>query len=844
MNGDEPTLRFCARIRTCLWVLGAVTGLVGAPYAMADQRTFDVPAGDASVELREFARQAGLQILFNFTAVNPIKTQAVSGQLEPEAALTQMLRGTGLAFTKVNDHTVAIRKTNSGTSDAKPSERPAAAQPLKSALGNPTGVGEAQLEEVIVTAQKRSENLQDTPLSISAISGERLAQFNAKQLSDFAATIPGLQVDSGGAPGFNTITLRGISTGALFGASTTAIYVDDVPTGSSSGYIYGGAFGIDLLPYDLDRIEVLRGPQGTLYGASSMGGLVKYVLNSPSLTEMSFRAGADVSDIDHGSGSGSSVRGYGNIVLIPGELAISVSGAHTYLPGYINNTATGERGINNGTEGGGRVALLWKPNDQLSVKLTALSNYSNFNGLGQIQVSPNGIPVYGKFDAYLPVGNGLSTRTTLYSADINYNFGWATLTSISAYSDQDSYWRSDSSTFPFAQALGVLAPFLDVQTLHKFSQEVRLASSEAQDLQWVLGGFYTQESAAQAEHGRALDPVTKLPNPLYDPLDNYISPSSFKEAAVFANATYQLTSVWDISAGVRYSHNRQTVVTVGANANGSAGYLYCTDAACTNGFTAPYSTPVFPSSDNVTTYSVSTRYHFAPDAMVYARVASGYRPGASNQGVEPAPATFSADTLTNYEIGIKSELFDKSLLIDADIFDINWNKIQVQEFTDAGLAFTNNAATAVSRGLEFTTEFAFTHELRLGLSAVYDLAKLTADAPGVGGSDGDRLPLTPRWSGAVTGSWTHALTDTYSLKTAAVWRYVGERFGDFPLGSNFFRLPSYNAVDLSAGVSNGHWTVNVFGRNLTDEYAYLRYNRGYATVLQPRTVGLSIDIAF
>jgi len=840
-----------------------------APPAGASSATFtlDIPSQSLNDALQALALASRHKLLYSSELVDGKTSPALKGRFTTEEAVKRLLTGTDLKYEVTADGLVLIGVADAAT--AAPKDPPGGAknesqkeagkkssqdfrlaQPDQTSPGTRLERGGEQstqqpaLEEIVVSAQKRPERLQDTPLSVSTISGEKLAQYNAAQLSDYAATIPGLQVDSGGAPGFARITLRGISTGDLFGTPTTAIYIGDVPTGSSSNYVIGGAFGIDLLPYDLDHLEVLRGPQGTLYGASSMGGLLKYVLTTPNLTNTSFRASVGGSDIEHGRTAGNDLRGYANIVVVPGELAVSLSGAHSYVPGFINNSATGEQAINGGTQGGGRLAVLWEPYERLSINLSALLNYSNFNALGQIQVTPGGQPVYGKYTAYLPAGNGLQTRTELYSADIHFDFGLAKLTSVTGYSRARSHWRSDSSTFAFFQSLGVLAPFLDVQTVHKFSQELRLSSRDNQVLQWTVGGFYDHENASQFEEGHALDPVTKQPDALYDPLDNVSSPSTFEESAAFGNATYRLLANWDINAGVRYSHNRQSVITLGQNPNGSAGYLFCSDADCMNGNTAPYSTPSFKSSQGVTTYSAGSRYHVGADSMLYVRVASGYRPGGSNQGVEGAPATYRSDRLTSYEIGIKSELLDRKVLVDADVFYVDWSNIQILEYTDQHLTFTGNAATAFSKGVEVTTRYVITRDFRLGGSVTFDDARLTSNAPRVGGADGDQLPLTPRWSAAVTADWSHPITEMYTATAGVVWRYVGERFGDFPQGANYFRFGSYASVDLSAGVTNGHWTLNAFARNIADRYAYLRYNQGYATTLQPRTVGLSLDVAF
>jgi len=858
----------------------SIVGISAAQHADAamTRKPTNIPAQPLGAALEVLAKERDLQVIYRSDLVGGLQTAGAVGVFTPEQALGKLLAGTGLTYRYLNETTVTIAPVATGLPTAAPAAGSTTPPSLPADNGNQKGGGSfwdrfllaqatpgqtansasreksieqapetkpVQIEEIIVTAQKKAENIQNVPLAVSTISSETFSKFNYTQLSDFAATIPGLQVESGGAPGYMTITLRGITTGNLYGSTTTAMYVDDVPVGPSASYAYGASYdGIDLLPYDLDHVEVLRGPQGTLYGASSMGGLVKYVLSTPDLTKNSFRGGADLSGIDGGSGTGYGFRAYANVAPIPNELAISVSGAHTYTPGFITNVADGQKGINHGTQDGARAALFWQPSDQLSLRLTALINHSDFDFIGEIPLTLSGQPSVGPLAARWLSPTALKVQDRLYSANITYEFAWATLTAVTGYFDANSDAPTDATIYPFfSTVLGILAPSVDELNLKKFSQELRLSSPANKKVQWTLGGFFTREQAALFENIHALNPATGQVNPQYEPIDDVRRPSTFKEAAAYANATYEFTQHWDISAGVRYSHNAQSVSTYGVGANGSGGYLF-------GGVATPFSTPVFRSSDSTTTYSISSRYHFQPNAMVYARVATGYRPGGSNSGVPGAPPTFEPDTLTNYELGVKSELLDKRILINADAFYIDWQKIQLGEYTPSHLIFTGNAATAVSYGVELTTQYALTPGLRFGVNAVYDNAKLTGDAPAVGGADGNRLPLSPQWSGAVSVDWNHPVTAAYSLTTGVIWRYVGDRITDFPGGggipggSNYLHLPSYNTADLSAGVTNGTWTARLFGRNVTNETAYLRYYAPLAGVMEPRVVGLSVDVVF
>jgi outer membrane receptor protein involved in Fe transport len=235
---------------------------------------------------------------------------------------------------------------------------PAAAQTSGAAPGEQdttaAGPSEENGNDIVVIARKQSERLQDVPLSISAVPQDALRRFNATRLNDVAAFVPGLQIDSQtGQPGSTNITLRGLTTASL-NSTTTATTIDGVPIGSSSAYAFAPLNGTDLLPYDVDRIEVLRGPQGTLYGANSLGGLVQYVTPTPDLTQLSGRVGADLTVVDHdGSDLGNAERALINVPIVTDQLGINASFGRVYSAGYIDNSRSGERAYNHGVQEGG-----------------------------------------------------------------------------------------------------------------------------------------------------------------------------------------------------------------------------------------------------------------------------------------------------------------------------------------------------------------------------------------------------------------------------------------------------------------------------------------------------------
>jgi iron complex outermembrane recepter protein len=635
-----------------------------------------------------------------------------------------------------------------------------------------------------------------------------------------------LQVDSlYGVPGSYDLTLRGISTGYQ-ASNTVATYIDDVPVGTSGTFALGGAVGLDLFPYDLDHVEVLEGPQGTLYGASSMGGLLKYVTRTPSLTEDSYQVGGDLLGVQHSSQTGWSGRAAANFVVVPDQLAISLSGAHQYYPGYIDNVATHRKDFNDGTQDGARAVVYWRPNDELSVKVQGLYDRSDFNGLGAETVDSHGAPVYGNYTVSAASPEGLKNTTKLVSANMDYDFSFAKLTSITSYSDRTSYDGVDA-TATFEPIFGVDAAFVDNVHIEKFTEEVRLASPDSDRFHWMVGTFFTNENTYWQEVGLAYAPGTTTLVPALSPLLDGVIPSRFREWALFTNETFKLTDAWDISAGLRYSRNTQTVSEV------ASGVL--------EGGVVDLGT--VHSDDDSVTYSTSTSYHFSRDEMLYARIASGYRPGGPNfisTGV-PSP-TYGPDKLTNYEVGWKSDLLDRRLLLNLTAFFIEWSKIQLEGGTPAGLAYLANGGSATSKGLELNTSFQVTRELTLGGAVSYTDARLKDDAPQVSGVAGDPLPLTARWASSITGDYKVLLNEQLQAHVGAVWRYTGPRNEQFPDAAFYERLGSYSTANATAGIINSRVSVDLFVRNLTDHRAYTSWQATTGpVVLQPRTVGVSFD---
>lgn len=244
------------------------------------------------------------------------------------------------------------------------------------------------------------------------------------------------------------------------------------------------------------------------------------------------------------------------------------------------------------------------------------------------------------------------------------------------------------------------------------------------------------------------------------------------------------------------------------------------------------------------TYAVSTRYRIAADAMLYARIATGYRPGGSNNNKLGVPGTFGADTLVNYELGAKAQWLDRRLLTNLTAFYIDWRDVQIEQTTPAGVGYTGNGGSAVSQGIEWDMRYAFPVGLTLGVNGSYSDAKLTQDAPSVGGRHGDPLPIVPRWVGSLTADFTTNIGDRYQARLGTKYSYIGRRNTEFPGAPANIVVDAYDVVDVTAGLSLDTWEVGLYVRNVTDTKEFIANSSAGPVILQPRTIGLSLDKEF
>lgn len=828
----------------CLLALSVATA------ALAQQRAFNIPPQDASAAIGQFGLQAGVQITAPSDQIRGIRTQAVRGDMDARAALQMLLKGTGLIIVRDDGRTIVLQ--NPSRVRAAPAGVAGTGESAVQGQGDADqkggGAGASYVDEVVVTAQKKVENIQDVPASISVIGGRRLETLGATQLTDYAAYVPGLVVDSAGSPGQTMITLRGMSP--LTSTAMVGTYIDDSPLGSSAGWLAASSFALDLMPYDIARVEVLRGPQGTLYGANTMGGLLKYVTNAPDLTQFSARAGSEISTINGAGDLGWGLRGGVNLPLVADKLAVSVTAFDQHTPGYIDNGLTGAKDENGAEQKGGRIALLWKPTDNLTVKLSAMGQDIDSKNNATVSLIPGTqTPIYGQLSSGHLVDQPFSSQMRYYTATINWDLGWADLTSASSYAKTNIQQVSDFTStlgiyYPYvsegvpASTGGVivppgLAPFELSPGLKKFTQEFRLSSPAGQRLEWLLGAFYTKEDAFMSERITGRD-FSGGVIPGFDPFFLATLPTSYREVAAFANFTYKFTDAFDLSLGGRFARNEQSF-----RLDASGPFFV---------FIGADGTTVAASQEDVFTYSVAPRWHITDDTMAYARVASGYRPGGPNSPLPGVPPQVNSDRIVNYELGLKSEFLDRRAMIDVALFRVDWVDIQATGATSTGVQYIANGGRARSQGVELSAYYMPVRGLTFGFNTAYTDAKLLDPIPELGAASGDQLSYTPRWSGAVTADWEFPLSEAWTGQVGGGVRYVGDRVVGFP-ASSYSQLPSYAALDLHAGVSNDRWSLRLFVKNATDTRTYLTpvflsAQQTDATVLQPRTLGVAFEAKF
>lgn len=733
-------------------------------------------------------------------------------------------------------------------------------------------------EEILVTAARREQALVEVPSAVTAISGATLEARGLSQIEDFAGQVPGFSINKEGRTGIRLV-LRGQNVGGS-GASVATV-IDEVVLNSATANGNGALVTPNLETYDLARIEVLRGPQGTLYGATAQGGLLKFVTNKPELDRLGGEVIAGVEAIaDHATGW--NARGHVNVPIIDGKLAVRVTGFYADVPGFIDNPLLNLKDVNGGERWGGRASILFQPDDSLTVRLTASTQRDDYGAEGYADVVGSPFAANAEtpdsfrltrdgFVANRLLDSRVKSFTDFYNLFVEKDFGAFAATSSTSYAKVNRRMSLDISDQAIAPGLSLaagigplfgqpIAARLDQLNEHaKFIQEVRLASTASDGISWQGGLFYTHEDVTVQQDFAALSPsnpdgpeLTVLP---FFPgigglgLGGNSSPSKYDELSAFADVTIPLGDRFEISVGGRYTQTWQS-------------WQVTTQAGLLSG--APIAFPRAELDEGKFTWSVAPRFALSDDVSLYARVATGFRPGGFVTPIPGAPSDFptgfTSDTTINYEIGAKGEIADGLLGFDLALYQIDWSDVQiVTSFlsSETNLSYTvvGNGGDARSRGFEWGLTLRPADGFVIGWTGAYTDATLRDDAPGLGGQSGDRLPYVPEFSSSLSADYTGNITPAAKIALGATWNHVSARFSNFtniPILSNNVRIPGYDTLDARLGVEFSRYRVQMLLRNLTDARGVTDYRNatgfqsqlGQANIIQPFTVQFSVGATF
>jgi len=724
--------------------------------------------------------------------------------------------------------------------------------------------------EVVVTANKRStQSALSVPDAIQAISGASLTKAGTIGFLDVAVKIPGLQIQDLG-PGDRKYVIRGVNS---TGDATTGVYYDEaVISGSNAND--GGGMEADIRLFDLDHVEVLRGPQGTLYGASSESGTIRYVTKKPNMDSFGGYVSAEGSDTEHGSGN-YDINGAVNLPLIPDVLALRVVGWRIDDSGYIDQPRiqTGElKGVNDDDVAGGRADLRFKPVNGLTIDAYYTSQTESSNG--SPRYTPPGDASFGGLSYPAVQGCDLCNtdltrspygeRLDLFGVTVNYQMPYGTLTATTNQYNRHLQFNFDLSPFLLENGVDMTGEAEEPQTRDVNSSEIRYASKFDFPVNFVAGVYRQYETNDLTVHvlktdaaGNTVGPFSEsnaedaLANPDGTTFFGRFDDRETTEYAAFTEVTWDVTSKLQVVGGARY-------FTETLRGDQEQTHPF-------GGFPAGQNLVLIPDpvqNYSKVTFKANASYKFNPGLMVYLTASEGFRGGglnAQSQPFEPIPSSFKPDALWNYEAGIKGALFDHRFEYSADGYVILWNNIQQPLTTpDGAFNYTGNAGNARIAGLEFEFDVRPIHHLTVSLTGSYQDAVLIEGASaaqvvqnGTLGVTGDHIANVPPIQANLSFDYTRPLNDTMTWTVAGDITYRGSMNSQTNLADNPFNvgLESYTLFGLRAAINTGPWTATVFARNLGNDRAQISAINSTQDPLalltiRPRTIGISASRTF
>jgi outer membrane receptor protein involved in Fe transport len=806
-----------------------------------------------------------------------------------------------------------------------------------------------QQGDIVVTALKRATNIQQTPISISAVTADSLLRQNITDSNALGRVAPSLVINEGSNGGSRVIIRNLYATGEPL----VGLYYDEVPlsgTGGVSNDAGGTLPGLRL--FDVERAEVLRGPQGTLYGASSMGGTIRIIFAKPKMDRYEGALDGQVNTVDGSGGSfGQQINGMINVPIVEDKIAARLVGFYDKAPGFVDNSLLGFKDINGSESFGGRLTVRVKPTEDITLDLLGVYqtrdgarsdwNYTNYKLTGK------------RYDQQVLIRQPQTDELKLFGATLNWDFGFATLTATGSYSERKLEYSFDYTNFfsryqSVNQTNGLVPAYTGAptsipgytrflsdcqsgyvqgttcngagyqtlvnsygnqstfqpQTSKTSTEEIRLAD-DAHALKWTIGFYHSYRKNFTESILERADPVTGLqnyPNAFATPaglvvgvnttgLDRTID-DRLEQIAGFAELTYDISDALSVTAGGRYfkyMKDTTSAVLVPSYIAGNSRQGEVTTSGDENGSLLKF----------------GANYKLNRDIMFYATAAQGYRPGGVNQtlGLPSYAATYTSDSVWAYEAGVKTTWFDRKVVVNFDVFQMDWDDMQISaSFNNAFGFITNSSSPARIRGVELDTSFYPVDRLSLRLSGSYIDAKLRGDqglpdgitqcpipfVPGTtgcatvaAGRSGDTIPYSPKWTIQGSADYSTPLADDLQIIYHADVAYRSKSLTTYDLpryaaaypngpggtagGESLYTLPGFATVGLRVGLEKdeGRWGIYLFANNVFNKLGLTSLTNGQASATQlsqryngglirpnfvqaapPRVIGLQATVRF
>ncbi len=766
-----------------------------------------------------------------------------------------------------------------------------AATPPAAAASAPRTV---TLDQVMVTSQKRKEDVRKVPLSVSVLSGDTMQANQIGDVTDISREVPNLSFSSQAGSGLSTLQIRGVSSQA--GSATVAVYLDDVSLTTRNLYSQGTA---EIRFFDIDRVEVLRGPQGTLYGASSLGGTIRFISRQPDVVRFGGSAMAQISSTSHG-GINHNLEGVLNVPLVKDSVGLRVGVQTGHNSGYIdqvdvNTLAVTNKGINSTNWDVLKLAVKAQLNPAWTVTPAVFAQRYKSNDIdaaylavGGYQSANAGAPLQ-LFQTSKIVREPGKDSLTVPTLTVNGDVGFGDVTGIlSGYTRRFNRVQDGTNiNSPFIGSqvlnddpLGTLVGFLPsaVQlnnTIDQTSLELRMQSKDYDPSRgpwtWV-GGIYLAKTKTQVYDNEPIFGInaafTAAGKDINNPADlagtfpgAFLGDSSYysarhyydKQSSLFGELTYNATPTLRAIAGLRVLKASQHFTREG-------------DFYYAGGPTSA----VIDSSANAVTPRVAVNWEMTPSTTLFGNIAKGFRLGGANRPIpdpsvnplvgkdlkdlglpDKPPASFDPDSLWSYEIGTKSQLLDKRLTLNVSAFYIDWKNIQ-QNITlpQSGFDFETNVGRANSYGLEFDAKLRATDALTLTAAlglvrAVFaeDTPALGSDANGLNARKGDAIQGVPKYNLALGVEYRFHPIASGDAFVRASGKWVGPSHGTFVRSQTDYQRPSYFTADASTGMTFDRWEFSLFVKNLSNVKKVIQQpsiqSVSEAYYLRPRTIGVT-----